>query len=281
MVARQIHAMSPRAAGPFIAVNCGAIPRELMESEFFGHRRGSFTGAVSDKKGLFQEASGGTLFLDEVGDLPLAMQVKLLRAIQEKAVRPIGGTREEATDVRLLSATHNDLRTAVERGDFRSDLYYRINVIDLRVPALRERRDDIPLLVNTLLKRLTDDTEGTTRLDDQAMAALQGYNFPGNVRELENLLERALTLCEGQLITAKDLQLGPETGTTTPSPPPSALPDSAHPAFGQLDHYLETLERQALQAALAATDRNKTAAAELLGVSFRSMRYRLRKLEMD
>jgi len=284
LVARQIHTLGPRAQGPFIAVNCGAIPRELMESEFFGHRRGSFTGAVQDKRGLFQEASGGTLFLDEVGDLPLSMQVKLLRAIQEKAVRPIGGTREEATDVRILSATHTDLRMAVERGDFRSDLYYRINVIDLRVPALRERTEDIPLLAARILARLSEDSgvSPPIALDDDALRLLCRHNFPGNVRELENLLERAVTLAEGDTISTGDLQLETvdEAGDAT-QVAPAPLTEGPHPAFGNLEAYLDGIERTALEAALAVTDGNKTAAADLLGVSFRSLRYRLQKLGMD
>ncbi len=207
VVARLIHNNGPRAAGAFVAVNCGAIPAELMESELFGHTKGSFTGASQDKIGLFQAAAGGTLFLDEVADLPLAMQVKLLRAIQEKAVRPVGANAEVATDVRLLSATHKNLAKEVEAGRFRNDLFYRINVIDVYVPSLRERIEDVPELAEALLQRITREDGGNPPvLEQSAIAALCGYNFPGNVRELENMLERAMALSDGAAITADDLQ---------------------------------------------------------------------------
>ncbi len=217
VVARLIHNNGPRAAGPFVAVNCGAIPPELMESELFGHMKGSFTGASQDKVGLFQAASGGTLFLDEVADLPLAMQVKLLRAIQEKTVRPVGASKEQRTDIRLLSATHKSLAREVEAGRFRQDLYYRINVIDVRVPSLRERLEDLPALTRNILKRISaGDGKVAARLDKSALKALSDYTFPGNVRELENMLERALALSDGESITADDLQFS------------ATLPGAAH-----------------------------------------------------
>ena len=270
LVARLIHAQGPRADRPFVPVNCGAIPAELMESELFGHRKGSFTGAVSDKEGLFQAAEGGTLFLDEVADLPLSMQVKLLRAIQEKAVRPVGAAREVPVDVRILSATHQDLGELVARGAFRQDLYYRINVIELRVPPLRERREDIPLLAEHILRRLAGEGE-PPRLSPEALARLQAHPFPGNVRELENVLERAVTLCEGETIRPEDLQLGPCAA------PAGEDPDLPLP----LDPYLEAKEREVILKALERTRHNKTAAARLLGLSFRSLRYRLKKLGLD
>ncbi|MBT6892868.1 MAG: sigma-54-dependent Fis family transcriptional regulator, partial [Gammaproteobacteria bacterium] len=208
LVARSIHENGPRAGGPFIPVNCGAIPSELMESEFFGHTKGSFTGAVADKEGLFQAANGGTLFLDEVADLPLPMQVKLLRGIQEKAIRPIGSQQEVSVHVRILSATHKDLTTEVERGTFRQDLFYRINVIELRVPSLRERALDIPILAEDLLSRVAEDYQvPKPRLSSEALSELTKYPFPGNVRELANILERAITLCENDIITPDNLQL--------------------------------------------------------------------------
>jgi two-component system response regulator PilR (NtrC family) len=209
LVARTIHAESSRAAGPFVPVNCGAIPAELMESEFFGHRKGSFTGAHADKAGLFQAADGGTLFLDEIAELPLPMQVKLLRAIQEKSVRPVGAQGEVPVDVRILSATHKDLAALVADGSFRHDLYYRINVIGLRVPPLRERREDLPQLAADVLARLAKEQgrPAPVRLGDDALDALLAYPFPGNVRELENILERALALADGDVIAAGDLGL--------------------------------------------------------------------------
>ncbi len=283
IVARLIHSRGPRSSGPFIPVNCGAIPPELMESELFGHTKGSFTGATDDKTGLFQAARGGTLFLDEVADLPMAMQVKLLRAIQEKAVRPIGAAAEVATDVRVLSATHKDLAREVAENRFRSDLYYRINVIGLHVPSLRERREDIPLLANFLLQRLANTAEQVThRLTDAAMTALTNYGFPGNVRELENILERACTLCNGELIEVEDLRLsqGVELEPVQESAS-HAGPPPVEAAFGNLDDYLENIEREVLTRALEQSRWNKTAAAKLLGISFRSLRYRLKKLELD
>ncbi|WP_297527669.1 sigma-54-dependent transcriptional regulator [Thiohalobacter sp.] len=275
LVARLIHAKGPRADQPFIAVNCGAIPAELMESEFFGHRKGSFTGATADKEGLFQAAQGGTLFLDEVADLPLHMQVKLLRAIQEKAVRPIGAQREVPVDVRILSATHRDLGELVKEGGFRQDLYYRLNVIELRVPPLRERPGDIPRLAEHLLERLAAAGNPRARLAPDAVAALQAYAFPGNVRELENILERALTLCEGDTIGAGDLHL-PGGGTEAPAPAIASPPDDV-----PLEDYLDQVEREAILRALEKTNQNKTAAAKLLGITFRALRYRLKKLGLE
>ena len=282
LVARMIHDKGPRADKPFLPVNCGAIPAELMESEFFGHKKGSFTGATTDKEGLFQAANGGTLFLDEVADLPLNMQVKLLRAIQEKAIRPIGAPQEVAVDVRILSATHKDLAALVEQGKFRQDLFYRINVIELLVPPLRCRRQDIPVLVDHILKRLAAQTHvAKPSLTQQAYQELQQYAFPGNVRELENILERALTLCENQVIDKEDLQLSPQVGleSTIVSPPSPGSPEtkSAVP----LEDFLGNIEKEAILNALEKTNNNKTAAAKLLGMSFRALRYRLKKLGLD
>lgn len=275
LIARLIHDKGPRRDQPFVPVNCGAIPSELMESEFFGHRKGSFTGANSDKQGLFQAADGGTLFLDEVADLPQHMQVKLLRAIQEKAVRPVGASREAQVDVRILSATHKDLAELVETGGFRRDLFYRINVIQLRAPSLRERPDDIPMLVDHVLERLADGA-ARPRLGGPALEALKRYPFPGNVRELENILERALTLCEGDEIQPGDLQLPETNGVELPETP------AAEPAEDfELEGYLEGIERDLIERALEKTRHNKTAAAQLLGISFRALRYRLKKLEME
>ena len=292
VVARLIHNNGPRASGAFVAVNCGAIPPELMESELFGHIKGSFTGANQDKMGLFQAAAGGTLFLDEVADLPLAMQVKLLRAIQEKAIRPVGASAEQATDIRLLSATHKNLAAEVEAGRFRNDLYYRINVIDLQVPSLRERMEDLPELATALLRRIARD-EGNARaeLDPSALEALGKYNFPGNVRELENMLERALALSDGNRITADDLQFSAAAPT-----PPAPEPDrraagqsrsgasgtlDMEAAYGDLEGFLANIEREVLSQALEETRWNRTATAKLLGISFRSLRYRLKKLGLE
>jgi len=269
LAARLIHTRSARNGGPFVPVNCGAIPENLMESEFFGYRKGAFTGADSEREGFFQAANGGTLFLDEVADLPLAMQVKLLRAIQEKRVRKVGSTTEEAVDVRIICATHRNLRECVDKGAFRQDLYYRLNVIELRMPPLRERLEDLPPLVDNVLRRLCG--EHYPPLSAAALKALGQYHFPGNVRELENILERATALCSGDTIEADDLQLSPE--------------DMAGEAVGRgsetLDDYLNRLERQAILEALHKTDGNRTAAARLLGVTFRSMRYRLERLGIE
>lgn len=268
LVARLIHESGPRADGPFVPVNCGAIPAELMESEFFGHRKGSFTGAVNDKEGLVQAAAGGTLFLDEIADLPLAMQVKLLRVIQEKTVRPVGQSGEESVDTRILSATHRNLSGMVAAGEFREDLFYRINVIELRVPALRDRGDDVLLLAEHILRKLGS----RAALDDSARRALLSYPFPGNVRELENLLERAVTLCTGGSIGEADLNLRPaQVGEG----------ESAASSLGNLGSRIDEVQRQAIVDALEKTRYNKTAAAKLLGLTLRQLRYRIQKLGID
>ena len=301
LVARLIHDSGARRDGPFVPVNCGAIPTELMESELFGHKRGSFTGAVADKRGLVQSAEGGTLFLDEVADLPLHMQVKLLRVIQEKTVRPIGEQREQLIDVRVLSATHKHLTELVASGRFREDLFYRINVIELRVPALREHAEDIPELAEAMLRRLGRRLGGATpALSTAALTTLAGYAFPGNVRELENILERALTLSTGNDINPEDLQL------RTPITPRSAQHGASTLAAGQassgasavappaiggavsdattgeaLGEQLEHIERDAILKALEQTRYNKTAAAKLLGMTFRALRYKVKKLGIE
>jgi len=284
-VARLIHEQGPRAAGPFVPVNCGAIPSELMESEFFGHRKGSFTGAASDKEGLFQAAQGGTLFLDEVAELPLHMQVKLLRAIQEKAVRAIGGRDEIPVDVRILSATHKNLAQLVEQGQFRQDLFYRINVIELRVPPLRERRSDVPQLAAFILKALAGKSgDNVGELSAEARQALEAYDFPGNVRELENILERAMAMCDGDRIDAADLMLPQRTTRTRADTPEPAAPAEAPApvgADGGLDDYISNLERTAIIKALEESRYNKTAAARKLGITFRALRYKLKKLGID
>ena len=276
LVARLIHDSGARADGPFVAVNCGAIPTELMESELFGHKRGSFTGAVADKKGLIQSAEGGTLFLDEVADLPLHMQVKLLRVVQEKTVRPIGESREETVDVRILSATHRNLAELVEEGRFREDLFYRINVIEMRVPALRERNEDIPEIAETVLNRLGRRMGvEAARIAEDALLMLQSYPFPGNVRELENVLERALTLCTTGIITGEHVKL-----RTAARPAQEAAPAVVE-GTGALGEQLEDIERNAIVKALEQTRYNKTAAAKLLGMSFRALRYRIKKLGIE
>ncbi len=287
VVARLIHNNGPRSTGAFVAVNCGAIPPELMESELFGHIKGSFTGASQDKIGLFQAAAGGTLFLDEVADLPLAMQVKLLRAIQEKTIRPVGASEEQPTDIRLLSATHKDLANEVEVGKFRQDLYYRINVIDVRVPSLRDRLEDIPALTKHILSRIAaEHGKVESRLDKSAINALSNYTFPGNVRELENILERALALSDGDTVTANDFHL-----SNTPHTSPAAFSEAKiehasttqpqHDIHGDLEGYLGNIEREIISEALEASRWNKTAAAKRLGISFRSLRYKQKKLGLD
>jgi two-component system response regulator PilR (NtrC family) len=264
-----VHKMSSRAAAPFVAVNCGAIPENLMESEFFGHRRGAFTGADSDHNGFFQAANGGVLFLDEVGDLPLAMQVKLLRVIQEKRVRKVGATTEEATDVRIISATHQDLKKMVTEGRFRQDLFYRLNVIEIRMPPLRERPEDIPLLAERILERLARAAgRPVPALTPAVLAALSAYAFPGNVRELENILERALALLVGDSIDVADLNLVPATEEQD-----FQISDDL-----PLQDLLDQVERQAILNALHKKHLNHTAAARLLGVTFRSLRYRMERL---
>lgn len=269
LAARLIHAQSVRHAAPFMPVNCGAIPENLMESEFFGYRKGAFTGADSDREGFFQAANGGTLFLDEVADLPLAVQVKLLRAIQEKKVRKVGSTAEEAVDVRIISATHRKLKDCVDGGTFRQDLYYRLNVIELKMPPLRERQEDIAPLVAALLARICGDQPPL--LAPEAMQALCAYSFPGNVRELENILERATALCAENSVVLDDLQLGPE----------SAVDGSVGRDGETLDDHINRVEKQVILEALAKTGFNRTAAARLLGVTFRSLRYRIERLGIE
>jgi len=268
LVARLIHDGGPRSDAPFVPVNCGAIPTELMESEFFGHRKGSFTGAISDKAGLLQSAESGTLFLDEIADLPLPMQVKLLRVIQEKTVRPVGAQTEEKVDVRILSATHRSLAQMVADGEFREDLYYRINVIELHVPALRDRGDDVLLLAQHILDRLDE----SARLDEGARNALLGYAFPGNVRELENMLERAVTLCSSGHISADDLHMRQIDEVDTRTEATSS---------GKLGEQIDDVQRQAIIEALEKTRHNKTQAAKLLGLTFRQLRYRIKKLGIE
>lgn len=300
LAARLIHLSGPRADKPFVPVNCGAIPEHLMESEFFGYKKGSFTGASQDKIGLFQAANGGTLFLDEVAELPISMQVKLLRAIQERAVRPVGAQTEALTDVRILSASHKNLAALVQDGVFRQDLFYRLNVIGLRLPSLREHPDDIPELATAILDRLSQQS-GLPKpaLGATALTALGSYGFPGNIRELENILERAFTLCEDGLIQAEDLLLpdGETISIRQPTvcadvqaaamPPPAGyaepktLPGPEAAVVNDLEGYLENLEKVAIQRALEATRYNKTAAAEKLGITFRALRYRLKKLGLE
>jgi len=268
LVARLIHDSGPRKEGPFVPVNCGAIPGELMESEFFGHKKGSFTGAVHDKVGLVQSANTGTLFLDEIADLPLAMQVKLLRVIQEQTVRPVGASGEQAVDVRIVSATHKELSGMVKSGDFREDLYYRINVIELHVPALRDREDDVLLLAAFILERMGSSIEV---LDDSAKTGLRNYSFPGNVRELENMLERAVTLSGGGKISNPDLAFRTS----------AAESQSSAAAGKDLGNQIDAVQRRAIVEALEKTRYNKTAAAKLLGLTFRQLRYRIKKLGIE
>jgi two-component system response regulator PilR (NtrC family) len=273
LAARLIHKMGSRSDGPFMPVNCGAIPENLMESEFFGYKKGAFTGAAADRDGFFQAASGGTLFLDEVAELPLSMQVKLLRAIQEKRVRKVGSTSEESVDVRIISATHNSLGDQVKQGKFRQDLYYRLNVIELRMPALREMREDIPLLTDAILRRQAANDGRSPRLSSAALERLSAYDFPGNVRELENVLERALALTAGGEIGAEDLHLAPtQAATAQTADGLSGLP---------LQERLDAVERQAILSALEQTRYNRTAAAKVLGITFRALRYRMERLGIN
>jgi two-component system response regulator PilR (NtrC family) len=273
LAARLIHEQSARRDQPFVPVNCGAIPENLMESEFFGYKKGAFTGADQDRDGFFQAASGGTLFLDEVADLPLLMQVKLLRAIQEKKVRKVGSTQEESVNVRFISATHKNLSECVEKATFRQDLYYRLNVIELRMPALREMREDIPLITQAILQRLAASRGGIkAELDKRAMDALSAYDFPGNVRELENILERALALCSGSRVAESDLLLSPPEALSQPFQVGSKRP---------LQEYLDNLEKEAILEALEQTRFNRTQAAKLLGITFRALRYRMERLGIE
>jgi len=304
LAAREIHAQSTRADKPFIAVNCGAIPEALMEAEFFGYRKGAFTGAADERDGFFQAANGGTLMLDEVADLPLAMQVKLLRAIQERRVRKIGATNEEPVDVRIISATHKNLEKLVEAGQFRQDLFYRLNVIELRLAPLRERLDDLEELVDAILARL-GSFEHKAVLAPGVLELLKSYPFPGNVRELENILERALAFSNDGVISAEDLALkgaslpppAPVPAAPAPPPPPAAEAPAAEPAPASeppmpplpvfdvlpsnLPAYLEAVERDILTRALAQTNYNRTQAAQLLGISFRQLRYQMQKLNIQ
>jgi len=276
LVARAIHQLGPRSEQAFVAVNCGAIPSELMESEFFGHKKGSFTGASNNKEGFFQAAQGGTLFLDEVADLPLAMQVKLLRAIQENVIRPVGYENEMPVDVRILSASHKDLHEEVKQQNFREDLFYRLDVINLQVPPLRERRDDLSILINHILSRLAYSQDSASfELNPEALQRLKQYDFPGNIRELENILQRAVTLIDGQVIQADDLQLKRSNIAKNQDIQHQLAPGQS------LEEYLEDIERSILKNTLEENRWNKTAAAEQLGMSFRSMRYRLKKLDID
>ena len=283
LVAKLIHQKGPRAQKPFVAINCGAIPQDLVESELFGHKKGSFTGATNDKAGLFQSADGGTLFFDEVADLPLHMQVKLLRAIQEKSIRPIGGDKETPVDVRILSATHKDLRKLVELGTFRQDLYYRINVIELALPSLSERREDINQLANHILSKLGHEQHCSIEIASNALKLLEQYSFPGNVRELENILERAFTLCDGDSIKIDDLQLrdmpcsNEDESKTAVATQKLDRQDTEAP----LEDYLDSLEKEAISKALEKNRWNKTATAKELGITFRALRYRLKKLGLD
>ncbi len=294
LIARLIHDKGPRADAAFVPVNCGAIPEHLMESEFFGHKKGSFTGANSDKDGLFQAAHGGTLFLDEVADLPLHMQVKLLRVIQEKAVRPVGAQKETAIDVRILSATHKSLTALVKDGAFREDLFYRINVIELHAPSLRERAQDILQLAEHVLQRLCKQAQAEQQtetppptLSADAIDMLVRYPFPGNVRELENILERAITLCEGNTIKPADLHLPQQQpfiealiDASAATPIIDKSPDKGSAPLS-LDPYLGNIEKDTIMKALEQTHYNKTAAAKLLGITFRALRYRLKKLGVE
>jgi two-component system response regulator PilR (NtrC family) len=298
LAARDIHAQGARADKPFVAVNCGAIPEALMEAEFFGYRKGAFTGATDDRDGFFQAANGGTLLLDEVADLPLPMQVKLLRAIQERRVRKVGATTEEPVDVRLISATHQNLAECVEKGKFRQDLYYRLNVIELSLPPLRERLDDIALLAETILARLTG-TSNQVVLSPQALQALREYSFPGNVRELENILERALAFANNGVIEVADLvlksvgspvtEVSKDVPESIPAAAPSATvaenskapqPTTAPGLPSSLPEHLDEVEREIIRRALAKTQFNRTQAAELLGISFRQLRYRMQRLNI-
>jgi len=296
LVARLIHELGARADGQFVPINCGAIPGELVESEFFGHKKGAFTGAIADKVGLFEAAQGGTLFLDEIADLPLMMQVKLLRAIQEKAIRPVGGNEELSIDVRILSATHKDLAASVQQGTFREDLFYRLNVIELDVPPLRERSSDVPLLAeNVLIKLAGKNGQEGTKLSLNALESLQQYSFPGNVRELENIIERALTWAENDVISAEDLMLpevrsslaksaeridAPLSSDNDTSLAVNSLNTNDSVKAG-LESRLEEQERQLITQALEATRWNKTAAAKNLGITFRALRYKLKKLNLE
>jgi len=277
LAARLIHEKGARRDRAFVPVNCGAIPGNLMESEFFGYRKGAFTGAEADREGFFHVAHGGTLFLDEVADLPFPMQVKLLRAIQEKRVRKVGATAEDPVDVRIICATHQNLSGLVEAEKFRQDLYYRLAVIELRMPPLRECREDIPTLARAILARLAKaGGAGSAILSESALEALRRYDFPGNARELENILERAVALAASDEIQPDDLQLAPPVYMV--GEPPASEPQTAHTAKWPLQEYLDRVEREAILEALDKTRFNRTAAAKLLGITFRALRYRMERL---
>ena len=284
LVARLIHELGVRADKPFVPINCGAIPSELVESEFFGHKKGVFTGAIEDKEGLFQAANGGTLLLDEVADLPLMMQVKLLRALQEKTIRPVGGHDEISVDVRVLCATHTDLAEKVVQGTFREDLFYRLNVIEVAVPALRERSEDIAILADSILEKLAEKNDiDIPKLSKNALKALKLYDFPGNVRELENILERAITWMEGSEISESDLMLSDNNSPRSISSLNSSS-DNQQINVGMtndLASHLEDQERQIILQALESVRWNKTAAAKKLGITFRALRYKLKKLDLE
>jgi two-component system, NtrC family, response regulator PilR len=283
LAARLVHSLGSRAKQPFIAVNCGAIPETLMEAEFFGYRKGAFTGANEDRDGFFAAANGGTLFLDEVADLPLQMQVKLLRAIQEKKVRKVGAPAEEPVDVRIISATHQDLAQCVSAGRFRQDLYYRLNVIELNLPALRDRIEDLAALCESILTRLATRAGQTTvpMLATVTLKYLQTYHFPGNVRELENMLERALAFSNGEVIYVEDLGLRPSIANEIENERVEASTSTVEGVTDSLPDYLDQLEKEMILRALEATEQNRTAAAKRLGITFRALRYRMQRLEMQ
>jgi two-component system response regulator PilR (NtrC family) len=287
LAARALHGCSHRASGPFVAVNCGAIPEALIEAEFFGVRKGAYTGATQDREGYFQAADGGTLFLDEIGDLPLSMQAKLLRVVQERQVRPLGAVQEERIDIRLVSATHKDLAAEVRAGRFRQDLFYRLNVIEVRMPALRERREDLPELVQALLQRICAESgQALPQVEADALAWLSQHPLPGNVRELENLLHRALALCGSSTIAATDLHDGspapqaPPTDDPTTAPAPASAPSDAVPAPTDLQAFLDQQEREVLVRVLRETHYNRTLAAARLGLNLRQIRYRIQRLQI-
>ena len=278
LIARLIHENGPRASNPFVAVNCGAIPSELMESEFFGHKKGSFTGAFADKKGLFEAANGGTLFLDEIAELPQDLQVKLLRTIQEKTVRPVGEVSERPIDVRLISATHKDLQDMIEKDQFREDLYYRVNVIPISAPSLRERPGDIPVLAEHFVKLISEKIGvSAPSISQEALKMLTNHKFPGNVRELENLLERTLALHEGESIDVEDIDL-PQSSRTMKG---ASTATSVVEMDGPIDEHLVRIEKKLIKDALKRSGGNITAAAELLGTTFRSLRYKIKKLDIE
>jgi len=289
LVAKLIHELGARSDKAFVPINCGAIPADLVESELFGHKKGSFTGAISDKEGLFQAAHGGTLFLDEVADLPLMMQVKLLRAIQEKMIRPVGGHEEISVDVRVLSATHKDLAASVRSGNFREDLYYRLNVIEIVVPPLRQRQNDIVLLAEHIFNNIAARSGGSRpSFSQEAMQTLNDYAFPGNVRELENILERAITWADGDVIDVDDLMLPRvEANKIIESRDSTIIDNSANSSEtlllpeSDLGSQLEQQERELIKSALEETHWNKTAAAKKLGITFRALRYKLKKLNLE